>query len=189
MLDFSFILPNVEILTLCDYELDRAHRTLELTIVTHQSHSACPRYQTMSHHIHSHYQRHLADLPWSDYGVPLHLSSRKFFCDQSNCPQKVFTERLPQVTTPWSRCTDRLNALITQLGLIIGSQAGERMSHHCRCHRSRNAILSRVKRLTIEDDIRPTHVGVDDFAFRKGQTYSTLVVDLDSAYRNNLTLG
>src|SRR6266540_5493395 len=55
----------------------------------------CPVCQAPARRTHSRYTRTVADLPWADRVVCLHLHVRKFFCDNPTCAQRIFTERLP----------------------------------------------------------------------------------------------
>jgi hypothetical protein len=58
--------------------------------------------------VHSHYRRTLAELPCLRMPVRLHLNTRRFFCDQRDCPQAIFTERLPDLALPYAGRTTRL---------------------------------------------------------------------------------
>src|ERR671925_127274 len=77
--------------------------TIRLTLTTIQAEAACPRCAQPSTAIHSHYQRTVADLPWASVAVRLLLHVRKFFCRNRACAQASFTERLPQLLTPFAR--------------------------------------------------------------------------------------
>jgi transposase len=179
MNSFNFALPDATIVHLEATEIDPTQHQIRLTVRTFGVSCSCPGCQCLSHRIHSHYQRQLADLPWSDYQVLLQLQTRKFFCDNPACQRKIFTERFASVALPWARCTVRLNRQLSQIGLIVGGQAGARLSQHCHSPRSRNTFLRRAKRSPLPIFTMPKIVGIDDFAFRKGQTYGTIIVDLD----------
>jgi transposase len=69
--------------------------------------SCCPRCSTPSSSIHSYYRRKPRDLPCAGRPIHLFLTARKFFCHQPDCPQKVFTERLPDFIAVSSRLTSR----------------------------------------------------------------------------------
>ncbi len=93
-----------------------------------QTMADCPICHQGAHRIHSQYERTLADLPWSEYGVSWQLCVRKFFCTNPDCPQRIFTERLPGVVEPWARKTYRLKERLEAIGLALGGAAGMRLS-------------------------------------------------------------
>jgi transposase len=61
--------------------------------------AACPHCHQPSQRIHGHYTRTVADLPCAGRRVVLYLSVRKFVCGTPTCPQRIFTERLPEFVT------------------------------------------------------------------------------------------
>src|SRR5947209_6610904 len=71
--------------------------SLTLVVRTTAPAAACPRCGAASARVHSRYVRKAADLPWHGVAVRLELHARKFFCAGGDCPQRVFTERLPRV--------------------------------------------------------------------------------------------
>lgn len=146
MNSFNFSLPDATVVHLEATAIDPTQHQIRLTVRTFGVSCSCPGCQCLSQRIHSHYQRQLADLPWSDYQVSLQLQTRKFFCDNPACQRKIFTERFASVALPWARCTVRLNQQLSQIGLIVGGQAGRRLSADCHVPRSRNTFLRRAKR-------------------------------------------
>jgi transposase len=62
-------------------------------IATHPT-SRCPLCSEPSSFIHSRYKRSVHDVPCGGRRVQLVLTMRKFFCRNSWCPRKVFTERI-----------------------------------------------------------------------------------------------
>jgi transposase len=111
--------------------------------------------------------------------VRLRLAVRRFVCPQSDCPRRIFAERLPGFTAPWARTTDRLRRTQTDIGSSLGGEAGSRLAARMAIITSPDTLLRRIKRLQSEPAGPPRVVGIDDWAWRKGQRYGTIVVDLE----------
>ena len=173
------LLPDRTHLQIQNWLIDEAKASIGLVVDSTQAIAKCPVCSFPTHRIHSRYERSLADLPWADYRITLQLRVRKFFCINNLCKRRIFTERLTSVTAPWARRTLRMAQRLTDIGLGLGGAAGVRLSQRLGFSVSRNTLLSLVRKIPLPSVGSLSTVGVDDFCFRKGQTYGTIVVDLE----------
>ena len=141
--------------------------------------AVCPDCHQLAVRIHSDYPRTLADLPWATAPIELRLTVRRFFCTTCTCSRQTFTERLPTVAPLYARTTTRLADTQSHTGLALGGAAGARHLARQGIDASRNTVLRRVRRMAIPEGPPPHVVGIDDWAWRKGHRYGTIVVDLE----------
>jgi transposase len=153
---------------------------VELAVRATQPEACCPTCLTPSNALHSYYRRHPADLPSLGQAVSLNLSVRRFYCRNPACPRQTFAEPLPELLSPRARRTQRLATAQAQVGIALGGEAAARLLQRLAMATSADTVLRLVRSLPLPTLEAPRIVGVDDWALKKGQTYGTILVDLEA---------
>jgi transposase len=158
-----------------------AETTLNVVARTVTPLARCPRCSTPSCRVHSRYTRTLADLPCCGVPLVLTLQVRRFFCDVPQCPQRTFAERLPEAAPPYARRTTRLRAALVSIAFTAGGRPGAALSRALRLGVSRQTALRLIRRTPCADmeDAPARVVGIDDWAWKRGQRYGTVICDLE----------
>jgi transposase len=138
----------------------------------------CPLCGHIASHIRSTYTRHVADVPCAGRQVQLVLRVRKFRCDTTDCPRRVFAERLAPFIEPWARMTTRLSQTIEAIGLATCGELGARFAPRLGIVTSPTTILRRTMTLPPQRSEQVSLLGIDDWSFRRGRQFGTLLVNL-----------
>jgi transposase len=141
--------------------------------------AGCPDCGQVSDRLHSWYRRTCTDLPWQGLAVRFHLHTRRWRCPNPDCPRQVFTERLPAVVAPFARRTTRLTEVVDAIAFALGGEAGARVLATLGLPVSPDTLLNRVRATVSPVHPAPQVVGIDDWAWRKGNHYGTILVDLE----------
>ena len=152
-----------------------------ITILAHsQTMSAsCPACARVSSRVHSRYMRWLTDLPWSGRTVRLVVQVHRFFCQQPSCLRKTFAEAIPTLAGRYARRTIRLKEVLEHLGLALGGEPAARLAQVLGMSVSPDTLLRLLRRLPDNPVEPPRVVSLDDWAWRRGHRYGTIVCDLE----------
>ena len=110
----------------------------------------CPHCGYFSHRPHSSYTRIIHDLPVSDQEVILIIHLHKWFCDQTDCTAKIFTERLPWLS-PYRRKTKRLEEILRTLAFSMSCLQAEKVCQRLHIPVSHDSLLDLIKNTSIPE--------------------------------------
>ena len=146
------------------------------------SDATCPDCGTTSASCHSRYDRTLSDLPVSGSMVQIRLSVRRFRCVHGPCLRQTFSEPLaPTFGRRYGRRIGRCDTLLRAVAVALGGRPGARMMARLAVPWSRDTMLRALRRGDpMAEPLPPARViGIDDFAWRRGHSYGSIVVDLE----------
>ena len=123
--------------------------------------------------------RTVADLPCGGRRVILKLFVRKFVCAPSTCPCRIFTERLSELVQSYARMTNRLSEALQTLGFATCGEVGERLAPKLGMQVSGPTLLRRMRTRSCPAPESVRILGIDDWCWKKGMTYGSILVDLE----------
>ena len=95
------------------------------------------------------------------------------------CPRRTFSDQIGSIARPFARRTSRVGEIVSHLGHATGGRPAERLLHRLGLGVSDDTVLRQLKNRAQDTAEPPTVIGIDDWSWRKSQTYGTIIVDLE----------
>jgi len=111
--------------------------------------------------------------------VRISLRTRRWCCDTPDCPRRIFTERFPALAPPHGRRTARLATVLTALAFALGGRPGARLLAAIGPTVSHDTLINTIRRAALPEAPTPRVLGVDDWRYRRGKVFGTILVDLE----------
>ncbi len=141
--------------------------------------AACSQCGTAGSRIHSRYSRTIADLAFGGRNLVLRLLVRKWICPEASCSRHMFAECFPEVVQRYARMTDRLIKALQAVGAITNGADAAQIASSFSVHTTAKTIIRRVLQLPLPSEGSVHKVGIDEWAWKKGHRYGTILVDLE----------
>lgn len=163
----------------CLFGCEIMETTITLQIMSSASRVNCPACQQPSERVHSRYLRTIADLPCAGRQVILRQTVRKFICTETACWRTIFSEQYPELAAPCAHKTHRLCSALQALGLATSGEAGARLAEKLAMKTSAATLLRQIQDVPLPPAMSVRVVGIDDWCWKRGQRYGTILVDLE----------
>ena len=159
-------------------KVSNAKSSIQLDLKSHTRSQPCPECHMVSSAYHSTYRRKLQDLPILGKSVQINLTAYRYYCHNPICQQKVFCETIDNFCGTYKRMTSRLEDFVIALAIQTSCEGASRICALLGIKVSGDTLIRLIlSRAESHEAGKPEFIGVDDWAYRKGFKYGTIIVD------------
>ena len=149
--------------------------------VNSQDSPSCPGCDTLWGSRHSSYVRTLQDLPPQGTPVTIQTPVTRWRCRNDQCDRRIFAKRVPALAASFSRRTARFAGIVRLFGHSAGGRLSERLLARLGMPMSDTTIPRTVKERSAPSTAFAAArvVGIDEWAWRTGTNYGTIMIGLE----------
>jgi transposase len=163
-------------------QVTSSETAIQIYACSQRSQANCPSCGQPSASKHGWYSRQPQDISTVGRHLRLFLKVKRFRCQNKQCKRRTFAEQMPSWLPAYARRTQSLTNLMRRFALEIGAETSHRLLKQLEIDVSGDTLL-RILRRFEQSQVLKEHfkvIGVDDWAFKRGKTYGTIIVNLES---------
>jgi transposase len=112
--------------------------------------------------------------------LSIDLTVRKFFCKNPKCKRKIFAEQPGSEVGAYKRFTNRTRERLQKIFVEVSAKKGAYISGLISLPVSPSTGLRLVDSLPVPLADKVSVLGIDDWAYRKGLSYGTILVNIET---------
>ena len=164
------------------HEIVRENHKFHLYVSSSLDYGICPYCGCHNKSVHSRYIRTIQDLSILGEPVVLYVEIRKFFCSNHSCHKKTFAEQPGDEVFRYRRRTCRCERTVARHGISTSAKSASRLLGHLGIRISASTVLRDLHRMRPSKHEDVTKIGVDDWAWRKGVRYGSIIIDYERGH-------
>lgn len=170
----DFYPENLEIIFVEQNETE-----VHITMKSKTKECKCPKCEKTTSSIHATHRRKVQDLPIFRKRAILDINLYEFNCINPDCDTVSFTETFENFLNNYSYMTERLVDLMTTIALETSCESCARILKSMNIKTSGDTVIrTLIKRYEKQPEMKcGDAIGIDDFAYKRRQTYGTIIVD------------